>query len=74
MPTWKAGGYVIRMYERDHPPLHVHVFRDGREVARFDVENRRFMDGSDSRHAGRIERALEQVGLLERGDDHGQDD
>ena len=21
MPTWKAGGYVIRMYPRDHAPL-----------------------------------------------------
>ena len=64
MPTWKAGGYVIRAYEGHHPPLHVHVFRDGRLVARDDLENGRFMDGSDPRHHGRVERALREVGLI----------
>lgn len=54
------------MYEHDHPPLHAHVFKDGREVARFDLESREFMDGSDLKHAGRIRRALRRIELLGR--------
>ena len=63
MPTWKALGYVIRMYETDHPPRHVHVFKDRKQVARFDLENEEFMDG-DSRHFGRIKKALRKAGLI----------
>ncbi len=64
MATWRAGGYVIRMYAQDHPPRHVHVFKDGREVARYDIENGRFMRGSNPRHAGRIGNALRRAGLV----------
>ena len=63
MATWKALGYVIRMYDTDHPPMHVHVFKDTREVARYDLENGEFMDG-DPRHFGRIRKALRQAGLI----------
>ncbi len=64
MPTWRFGGYVIRAYGRDHPPLHVHVFEDGREVARYDLESGAFMPGSDERRAGRILRALQRAKLI----------
>jgi hypothetical protein len=62
--TWKTGGYEFRMYQNDHLPLHVHVFKDKREVARYDLENGRLMAGSDMRHLGRIERALRRLGLI----------
>jgi hypothetical protein len=61
---WKANGYDIRIYRTDHPPLHVHVFKDGRLVARYDLEERKFMDGSVKRHEGRVKKALAQVGLI----------
>jgi hypothetical protein len=64
VPRWKAGGYIIQLYETDHPPLHVHVFRGRRLVARYDLERRRFMLGSDPRHAARIVRALRTAGLI----------
>jgi hypothetical protein len=51
------------MYDTDHPPRHVHVFKDAREVARYDLENGEFMDG-DPRHFGRIKKALRQAGLI----------
>lgn len=54
---------MIRLYETDHRPLHVHVFKDRVLVARYDLEQKRFMDG-DVRHQGRILRALRQVGLI----------
>lgn len=52
------------MYENDHRPLHVHVFKDGRLVARYDLEHGCFMEGSDERHHGRVLSALEQAGLI----------
>ena len=52
------------MYQKDHLPFHVHVFKDGREVARYDLEHGRLMAGSDARHQGRIERALRRLGLI----------
>jgi hypothetical protein len=52
------------MYENDHPPLHVHVFRDSRLVARCDLEHRCFMAGSDERHFGRVLNALSEAGLI----------
>jgi len=62
----KAGGYIFRMYENDHPPLHVHVFLDGDDVAKFDLENGRFLELANPRHAGRIRRALAQAGFIEK--------
>jgi len=58
----KACGYIIRKYDTDHPPLHVHVYRDGRLVARFDLEGQMFMD-VDPRHRRRVMKALRQCGL-----------
>jgi len=55
---------VIRVYENDHPPLHVHVFRDSRLVARYDLEHRCFMAESDERHYGRELNALREAGLI----------
>ena len=60
----KVGGYIFRMYDNDHPPLHVHVFLDGREVAKYDLENGRFLELAAQRHEGRIRRALVRAGLI----------
>ncbi len=65
MPTWKSGGYVFRVYENDHRPLHCHVFKDGVELDRYDLENREFMDGTIGRHRGRVLRAMRTVGLIQ---------
>ncbi len=65
MPTWRSGGHIIRMYQNDHPPLHVHIFRDGRQLDRYDLEHGEFMDGTVGRHRGRVLAALRAVGLIE---------
>jgi len=67
LPRWKIGGYILQIYAYDHPPLHVHVFRGLKLVARYDLVHGSFMPGSDDRHAGRILRALKRAGLV-RGD------
>ncbi len=65
MPTWKRGGYVLRMYEGDHPPLHVHVFKDGKLLDRYDLVNLEFMDGTIGRHRGRVLAALRAEKLID---------
>lgn len=65
MPTWKRRGYIFRMYQNDHPPLHVHIFKDGKQLDRYDMENGKFMDGTVGRHKGRVLQAMQEVGLLE---------
>jgi hypothetical protein len=35
---------VFRTYIGDHPPLHVHVFRQGRQLGRWDIEHQRPLD------------------------------
>ncbi len=65
MPTWKSGGYIFRMYQNDHPPPHVHIFKDGKHLDRYDLENGRFMDGTIGRHRGRCLKAMRDAGLIE---------
>ena len=65
VPTWKARGYVVRLYENDHRPLHVHIFKDGRPLDRYDLENGQLMDGTAGRHAGRVLAALRDLDLID---------
>lgn len=59
MPRWNYGGVVVVLYGADHPPLHVHVFKDGRRLGKFDVENRRWMEGPHP-HADQARKAIRQ--------------
>jgi Domain of unknown function (DUF4160) len=56
---------VIRQYATDHPPLHVHVFRDGKNIAQVEIPSGEFMylDGQYEKHRGRILAALETLRL-----------
>jgi len=53
---------VFRSYTGDHPPLHVHVFREGRELGRWDVEHQRLMDAFALTR--RLAQALREAGYL----------
>jgi Domain of unknown function (DUF4160) len=51
MPTISAFyGIIIRMYYRDHPPAHFHVFYQGND-AKIDIEKLELMAGYLSRRA-----------------------
>ena len=41
----RRGGYVFITWVGDHPPRHVHVYRDGKLVVKWDLENRVAMNG-----------------------------
>jgi hypothetical protein len=59
MPKIRRGGYVFLAWTGDHSPRHVHVYRDGRLVLKWDLENRQPMAGAPS------PKVLELIGQLE---------
>ena len=46
MPKIRRGNYVFLAWVGDHRPRHVHVYRDGKLVVKWDLENWRPMKGS----------------------------
>ena len=61
---WKAGGYLILLYSNDHPPLHVHIYKNGRLVAKYDIENGTFMKLVTVRQKSRILAALRRAKII----------
>jgi uncharacterized protein DUF4160 len=41
----RRGGYVFLTWKGDHSPRHVHVYRDGNFVVKWDLENKVPMRG-----------------------------
>jgi hypothetical protein len=42
----RRGGYVFVTWKGDHSPRHVHVYRDGRLIVKWDLENMKPMKGA----------------------------
>jgi hypothetical protein len=59
MPTVRRGGYIFIARRGDHPPRHVHVYRNGRLIVKWDLENKKAMKGKASA------KILELIGQLE---------
>ncbi len=64
MPKVKRCGYVFLAWKSDHSPLHVHVYKNGALVVKWDLENSRAMVGSASRRLRDLIESLEKEGLL----------
>ena len=45
MAKIRLGGYIFIIWKGDHDPRHVHVFKDGREVLKWNLENSVVMVG-----------------------------
>ncbi len=60
----RRGGYVFFTWKGDHPPQHVHVYRDGRLIVKWDLEERGAMRGEANARIRRLLAALEREGLL----------
>ena len=54
----RRGGYIFVTWTSDHGPRHVHVYRDGRHVVTWDLENWVPMKGKAS---GRVRQLLEEL-------------
>jgi hypothetical protein len=60
----RRGGYVFITWKGDHPPRHVHVYRDGRLVVKWDLDNKKAMKGAATSRILGLIAELESEGLL----------
>jgi hypothetical protein len=58
------GNFIFITWVGDHSPYHVHVYRDGKFVVKFDLENNLSMKGQASRRILRLIQELREEGLL----------
>ncbi len=45
----RRGNYLFVFWEGDHHPRHVHVYRDGKLIVKWDLENSKAMKGEPNR-------------------------
>lgn len=64
MTKTRRGNYTFITWSGDHGPAHVHVYRDGRMVVKFDLEKRIVMKGRLSRSILKLIKELEEEDLL----------
>ena len=64
MSKIRRGGYVFLSWAGDHSPRHVHVYRDGRLVLKWDLDNQNPMAGHPSRKVLELIQQLEAEGLI----------
>ena len=60
----RRGGYVFVTWKSDHPPRHVHVYRDGRLIVKWDLDNMKPMKGRATARVLEIIETLEAEGIL----------
>ena len=61
----RRGGYIFEYWIGDHPPRHVHIFKDRKFIAKVELdENLTVMNGYVSRHLREIIKSLIEAGLL----------
>lgn len=64
MPKLRRGGYVFLAWQGDHSPRHVHVYRDGELVVKWDLENWLPMKGAANARILRLILELVREGAL----------
>ena len=64
MGKYRRGGFIFITWKGDHPPRHVHVYRDSRLVVKWDLDNKKPMKGSATRQVLALIADLEAEGLL----------
>ena len=60
----KRGGFVFVTWKGDHSPYHVHVYRDGKLVLKWNLEEEEPMKGRASRRVLRVMAELRGEGQL----------
>jgi hypothetical protein len=60
----RRGGYVFLSWKGDHPPRHVHVYRSGRLVVKWDLDSDRPMKGAASKRVLWLIRQLRDEGRI----------
>jgi len=61
----RRGGYIFDFWIGDHPPRHVHVLKDGRLIAKVELDEKlTLMEGKINRRIRKIIRDLKREGEL----------
>lgn len=60
----RRGGYVFITWTGDHAPRHVHVYRNGRLIVKWNLDARVPMKGRVTARVLRLVAQLEAEGLL----------
>jgi len=64
MGKFRRGGYIFVTWKGDHAPRHVHVYRDGKLVVKWDLDHKNAMSGKATRRVRELIAELESEGLL----------
>jgi hypothetical protein len=56
----RRGGYVFLTWKGDHTPRHVHVYKDGKLVLVWDLDNGKPMKGTPSQRTLTLIRTLQK--------------
>jgi len=60
----RRGNYIFITRKGDHSPRHVHIYLDNKEIAKWDLENKKVMEGKISRAILNLLHELEEEGKL----------
>lgn len=64
MTKIRRGNYIFLSSKGDHSPKHVHVYRDGKLVLKWDLENNRPMKGRATKRLLAHIEELQQEGRI----------
>jgi len=64
MPKVRRGGYIFVAWVGDHGPRHVHVYRDGKLIVKWDLDNWQPMKGRTTARITKILKELVEEGTL----------
>jgi len=64
MTKIRRGGFVFLTWIGDHSPRHVHVYRGGQFVLKWDLDNNKPMAGNPSRRLVELINELDAEGKL----------
>jgi len=64
MPKVRRGGYIFVAWVGDHSPRHVHVYRDGKLIVKWDLDNWQAMKGQTTTRITKLLKELVEEGML----------
>lgn len=64
MPKIRRGNFIFLAWVGDHPPRHVHVYRDRKLVVKWDLENWQPMRGKATARVLKYLKELLREGLV----------
>ena len=64
MSKIRRGGYIFVTWKGDHAPRHVHVYREGKLIVKWDLDSKKLMIGNATRRVRVFIEQLEFEGAL----------